>query len=224
MDNAILLWQQEINRAGVYRLLADLFRLPQTGLDHTLAELEDRLVQLESDSRRAAGALRRTFAAQAQDLTPLKVDYAQLFVGPFLALAPPYGSIYLDEERRLMGPSTVDVREQYRGLGLDLAPDFREAPDHVAAELEFMYDLICQAAIAITEADRLLLLDSLERQQVFLARHLSAWIPDLSARIFQHAETDFYRHLAEAVQIFVAEDLEALAELRLTEASAPAAP
>jgi TorA maturation chaperone TorD len=224
MDDTILLWQQEINRAGVYRLLADLFRLPQTGLDQTLAELEDRLVQLKSGSRKAAGALRRTFAAQAHDLVPLEVDYAQLFAGPFLVLAPPYGSIYLDGERRLMGPSTVDVREHYRGLGLDLAPDFKEAPDHVAAELEFMYALICQAAIAIAEADRPLLLDSLERQQVFLARHLGAWVPDLSARIFQHAKTDFYRHLADVVQIFVAEDLEALAELRLTEALAPAAP
>jgi TorA maturation chaperone TorD len=51
-------------------------------------------------------------------------------VGPFLVPAPPYGSVYLEDNRQLMGDSTIDVRRHYLSLGLDLSADFMEAlPD-----------------------------------------------------------------------------------------------
>ncbi|MFN2356106.1 MAG: molecular chaperone, partial [Desulfopila sp.] len=69
----------------------------------------------------------------------LLVEYARLFVGPFELLAPPYGSVYLETGRRLMGDSTIAVQHMYTNAGLTL--DVQEAPDHIALELEFMHYL-----------------------------------------------------------------------------------
>ena len=68
----------------------------------------------------------------------LKSDFSRLFIGPFKLLAPPYGSIYLDGNSCLMGASTMEVRQLYRNEGLN--PVIKEAPDHIAIELEFMYN------------------------------------------------------------------------------------
>jgi TorA maturation chaperone TorD len=149
------------------------------------------------------------------DLTALEVDFARLFAGPFLMLAPPYGSIYLEGARRLMGDSTMAARDHYRHLGLDLAPEFKEAPDHIAAELEFLHVLVCQEVSAIQTCDRRLLLDSLRRQQVFLARHLGAWVAAFAAKVREHAATPFYRLLAEVTERFVAADQGTLTALEL---------
>ena len=48
-----------------------------------------------------------------------------------------------------MGDSTMDVRMRYGDARLELAADFKEAPDHIAAELEFMHFLIFKE-IAVT--------------------------------------------------------------------------
>ena len=48
-----------------------------------------------------------------QGFDSLRIDFAKLFVGPFKLLAPPYGSIYL-EDKRLMRESTLDVMKYYR--------------------------------------------------------------------------------------------------------------
>lgn len=212
------LLDQETARALVYRKLAETFRLPSPALSEDLNALAEALELLDSNAgpdaaRLAAGRYPET------DRQDIAIDHAALFIGPFLSLAPPYGSIYLEDQRKLMGASTLEVRQHYLQIGLDLSPDFKEAPDHICAELEFMHVLVHQAVAAIAAGDRDLLAASIRQQQTFLGRHLGAWVPIFADKVAEHARTDFYRRLASVVRVFVAEDTEALPDLPVEHAS-----
>ena len=91
-------------------------------------------------------------------------------------LAKPYGSAWLGGQQALMQDSTVAVQQLYEEGGFEISEDFRELPDHVAAELEFLYLLIFRE----TEAQRNGDLESTNAmtalRQRFLAEHLGAWI------------------------------------------------
>jgi TorA maturation chaperone TorD len=113
----------------------------------------------------------------------------------------------------MMGDSTLDARQHYLSLGLDLAPDFKEAPDHVVAELEFMQVLVAESLTAIAAGDQERLRACLKHQEIFLENHLGAWMPALAEKIIEHAQTPFYRHLALTARRFIAEEIEALSGL-----------
>ena len=166
------------------------------------------LGRIGSDAFETAASLKRYYFNHSEPCS-LEVDYAGLFVGPFIVAAPPYGSVYLENKRQLMGDSTIDARRHYLSLGLDLSPDFKEAPDHICAELEFMHVLISQGAEAIDAGDYDQLAEIVGHQQVFLEKHLAAWIPAFTAKIIDHARTDYYRHLGELTRQFIAEEMDA---------------
>jgi TorA maturation chaperone TorD len=105
-----------------------------------------------------------------------------------------------------MQGSTMAVLDLYREGGFDLAEDFREVPDHVAAELEFLYLLIFRVNRARQAGDpgELAAIDSLRRR--FLAEHLGAWVGSFGDAIGHGATTDFYRALSELTVAFVARE------------------
>lgn len=219
MTTAAAAVERETFRARIYRRLADAHRPPAVSLSAWLNELDDLLHLLDSKAHASASAMRRTVEGLS-DLHPLEVDFARLFAGPFLVLAPPYGSIYLEGERRIMGESTVDAQRHYRLSGFDIAENFKDAPDHISAELEFMHVLVCEEALAIRSGNRRLLLAALNRQRNFLIQHLGAWVPAFAEKITEHAQTEFYRQLAEATRRFIAEETEAFAASSLVKGTA----
>ena len=148
-----------------------------------------------------------------KDLEELKIDFARLFVGPYSLLAPPYGSIYLERERKIMGDSTLDLLETYRNAGVDLSDNFRDAPDHIAAELEFMYFLIFKEIQALENSDVDTTIDYLEKQRAFLREHLGAWVFDFADIIEKKAETDFYKNLARATRAFIEQHWDELSDI-----------
>jgi TorA maturation chaperone TorD len=203
---------QERARSVAYICLADAFQQPHPDLPKALDELEAALGRIGSDAVETAASLKRFYFDHSAPCS-LEVDYAGLFVGPFIVVAPPYGSVYLEDKRQLMGDSTIDVRRHYLGLGLDLSPDFKEAPDHICAELEFMHVLISQGVQAIGAGDYDQLAEIVGHQQVFLEKHLAAWIPAFTAKLIDHARTDYYRCLGELSRQFIAEEMDAISDL-----------
>jgi TorA maturation chaperone TorD len=210
------LLRQETVRSRVYRRLADAYRPPRQRLRAAIAELPDMLALLGSPAATAARDMRNAFSTD-DAMTDMHIEFARIFVGPFFVPAPPYGSVYLEGARRVMGNSTVDARDHYRNAGFDLSEDYHEAPDHMAVELEFMHLLICQAAEAILGRDREGLLTALDRQRRFLTRHLGAWVEAFTDRVTEHAAIPFYRLLAQVTRSFVLEERQAMVE----RASAP---
>ena len=186
-------------REKIYQLLAACYTLPSAETVAILPELEDALRNICAEATAAVAAMR----ADETPVDALKVEYARLFVGPFKVQAPPYGSIYLDNARTLMGPSTVDVRNRYREFGLDISQGFNDAPDHISAELEFLYYLVFRQLEALKQTDVEGARALLNAQSGFINDHLGAWVGEFTNRVSAHAETAFYQNLARATAAFV---------------------
>ena len=196
----------EQDRATAYRLLSACYYLPQRETLEQLEELEVALVRACPQAAEQIAAMQ-----EAVDLDLLTVDFAQLFVGPFKLIAPPYGSVYLEGRREVMGPSTIDAKRRYVEAGLNIADTLNEAPDHIAVELEFVYYLIYKEIEAIESGHVDAADEWRHRQQDFLSKHLGAWISDFAATVERGAKTDFYGSLARATGLFVVGDKNALA-------------
>jgi TorA maturation chaperone TorD len=155
------------------------------------------------DPELAAQARKLGEAFAADDTQTLLVDYTRLFLGPVQPLAKPYGSVWLTGEATLMQEATLAVLELYREGGFEIDEEFRELPDHVAVELEFLYLLLFKRnqARRSNAADDLAALTTL--QQRFLSQHLGAWIGPFAAAVQTGAETAFYRELGAFTERFV---------------------
>jgi putative dimethyl sulfoxide reductase chaperone len=202
---------RELSRMEAFRLLRECYFLPNPGLSDTLNSLE---LYLANVSAPAANCLRRMRkkTENGLDLEALKIDFAKLFVGPYKLLAAPYGSVYLDDGRTLMGNSTLDVENRYREEGLDTAKDFKDAPDHITAELEFIHYLIFKEIEAISNSDMKTAIGFFQKQKCFLESHLLAWVPEFAGNIIEHARTLFYQNLAKATQAFLIENYQVVCE------------
>jgi TorA maturation chaperone TorD len=181
-------------RADLCRLLAACYYEPGPEF------AEERVF----DAMRAAAALvDAELAADARRLEDLLVDYTRLFLGPVAAPARPYGSVWLEADRGIMQDSTLGVLALYAEGGFALAEEFRELPDHIAAELEFLYLLLFRAAQARLAGDGVTLAATVELRKRFLKAHLAAWVGPFSAAAAANAQTDFYRVLAALTARFV---------------------
>ena len=201
------LLKYEASRMEAYRLLSDCHFMPNEGLTAKLEALEVKVSDVCKPAIEFVRNMRKTFESGAQ-IEPLKVDYAKLFVGPFKLFAAPYGSVYLDGERKVMGDSTLDVQNRYRQAGLDTAGNFKDAPDHIAAELEFMYYLIFKEIESFSNSDPAAAVGSIRKPKSFLKDHLMAWVPEFADNIIKNAENPFYPNLARVTEIFLKENYE----------------
>lgn len=194
--------ERQVRRANSYKLLSECFHPPTDDLHDLLTVGEETSIGVPVE---------KLAAAIPDDAQRLRVDHAKLFVGPFELQAPPYGSVYLDDEDRVMTDSTLEVREWYRTEGF--AVNLHEPADHIAAELEFLYALAADGAAAIERDDAAAAIDSCSKQSAFLESHLGRWISPFVEEMQQHAETEFYETLATVTEEFVVEDGRYLGEL-----------
>lgn len=139
-------------------------------------------------------------------LQDLLVDYTRLFLGPIGTLAKPYGSVWLTGDVTLMHDSSVAVEALYAEGGFALDEDFRELPDHVAAELEFLYLLIHQQNVAQARHDGDAVRANADLRGRFLTSHLGAWAAPFTRAVAEGAQTPFYRELAALTDRFIASE------------------
>jgi TorA maturation chaperone TorD len=191
-------------RETLARLLAACYYEPgaEFAEERVFDTIHDAAGRIDGDLAAVALRLRDAFATA--ELEELLVDYTRLFLGPTHARAKPYGSVWMDTDAALMQDSTLAVGELYAAGGFEIDEQFRDLPDHVAAELEFLYLLTFRRnrAQAMGDADALAVVDALHRR--FLDEHLSRWIPPFTAAVRAGAETPFYRALGELTDRFVA--------------------
>jgi len=212
------LLMREKARRDAYKSLAACYHLPDGELTTMLKELAHQLGEIGSGALSYA-ILMSSELRGPRELKKLKIDFARLFVGPYSLLAPPYGSVYLEGGRKIMGDSTLDLQERYRRAGVDLSDNFRDAPDHIAAELEFMYFLVFKEVEALENSDIETTFGFLEKQRAFLKQHLGTWVFEFADSIEEKAATDFYKNLARATKAFMKEELDYLEEFHLAQAS-----
>ncbi len=180
------------------------------------AALSEATRWVGSDRELFAGALEmsREFMVEQQSrdirdvLRDIKVEYDHLFIGvPGRLEAPPYESAYLEREAAgeatVRGPTTLAVEKVYRRHGMK--PSFAQAnkPDHVAAELEFMYFLSRWEGEAWEEGEAEMAKEFRRAQLGFLEEHLAHWVPDFCGRVQNATQSDLYFALAGILREFL---------------------
>lgn len=196
-----------INRINLYKLLSILYSQPTVELANDLQLLKDTMEIIDPGLVSLVNEMELEFNIYKEDLTKLKVDHARLFIGPFDILAPPYSSIYFDGESKVMSESTLIAMEYYKNAGLDMNGNFKDAPDHVIVELEFMYYLIFK--YLNTNDNRFI-----KYQLSFLKNHLYLWIAPFTERIQKSANTIFYKNLAIITIKFIGQELQQVLSLQ----------
>jgi len=190
----------ERRRHATYGLLAEWYHEPSEKRMRRLAGIQPGTVEVDLPG----------LAGAADGIEALRLDHAQLFVGPFELAAPPYESVYVDSEGRVMTETTDAVRAEYREAGLDV--DMDEPADHVAAELEFVSLLVATELEALAAGESEAAEHYLRRQYEFLSEHLGRWVSEMAENVCENADTEFYRTLAGETRRFVEADGRLLAD------------
>lgn len=195
---------QEKMKFDCFRFLSACFCQPQTNLFQQERLLNHLTMNLGQVSPGAApfSALMET-SLQRYSEEELAIEYARLFLGPFETKVPPYGSLYLDGERKVMGDSTMGVIRFYEEMGLSRDRDCMELPDHIALELEFMSYLIYREAEALEKSDFATALEMTRKQKRFQEQFLGRWVPEFTEKIKASTDNGFYLALADCTASFV---------------------
>lgn len=194
--------RQHTNAADCFRLLAACFCEPEKELFIEQQVCENLATLLENFSSEAADHARKMSSSLAGlEETVLAVDYSALFLGPFELQAPPYGSVYLEKKREVMGKTTMEALRLYQQAGLQV--EEKEPADHIAIELEFMAFIHGREASAlqsgaIEEGSR-----NKDLRQEFFTGYLRPWIADFRTAIRRGSENPFYVSLADCLDCFI---------------------
>jgi TorA maturation chaperone TorD len=195
--------EQGIARENLSRLLAACYYQPgpefaeEQVFDSILAAATRIHPELAAHARR----LGEDYAAEGHDA--LLLDYTRLFLGPNHIVAKPYGSVWLEGGNTVMGESTMAVLRLYEEGGFDMSEAFREVPDHIAAELEFLYLLIYRENEAHRNSEPEALRAKADLRKRFLDGHLGLWVGPFTAAVRAGAQSSFYRQLAALTGRFV---------------------
>lgn len=198
---------QGIARENLSRLLAACYYEPgpEFAEEKVFDSMLDAATRIDPTLARHAQRLGADYAAESQDA--LLLDYTRLFLGPNHIIAKPYGSIWLEGQNTVMGDSTMAVQELYEQGGFDMREDFREVPDHIAVELEFLYLLIYRENEAQRNGETEALQSKTALRRRFLDEHLGRWIGPFASAVIAGAQSSYYGRLAELTVRFI--DLEA---------------
>ena len=182
----------ELARAEVYGLLAELFYAPPT------AALRGQFEVAVTVAPVAGAFLERSWGelvAIARHLDPEAIhrEFDALFQGigkPEIFL---YASFYLSG--KLNEKPLVDLRHALRALGIERAEGIGETEDHIASLCEVMRFLIAGEDAGTS---------NLAVQRRFFDAHLRPWVEALCDAIEANPGADFYRAVARFSRDFFA--------------------
>ncbi len=203
MDNNELILHKN-KTENCFRMLAACFYEPEKDL-FAEADLFDKLREhLEEICPEAAGfASEMGKSIQQYSDEDLRIEHAKLFMGPFELIAPPYGSVYLDEGGRVMGDSTMEIIDVYQKEDLARSDDFKDLPDHIVVEMEFMSYLIFKEREALERSDAEAAAEYRQKQSSFLKNYIHSWVPAFCKKIKEGTNNGFYSALADCVSTFI---------------------
>ena len=193
-------------RATTYHLLAQCYMLPEKIKEEKLVDSLYELLLLVNEEAAGYTKMMKNDLEKINNIDELKFDYLSMFVGPKTLLAPPYGSIYMEEQGQIMGVSTNDTIRIYQEAGLKKAADFKEPPDHIRVELDFMFTLIQQTIELCEESNLSEAENKINLQLEFLSKHIGSWVKPFTNNIIQNSKTEFYKNLAKATEAFIRQE------------------
>jgi TorA maturation chaperone TorD len=201
---------QLARRKALYQDLAALFNYPG---DELMV-----LLQAADKWSFAAEHFGASFPENFSGLSRIALEesYTALFdAGLGGAVAPPYGSVYLDQPGLLMGHSTQQVAVCYAEAGLRLDGAVEPA-DFLPTELEYLYYLVDREERALKAKDLSTARQMTHRQRQFLSTWLLSWLPEFVARLEARPQIPLYPWAARLLLAFCRAELDWLQRLEKT--------
>ena len=149
-----------------------------------------------SDELTAAGiaALRASHAA-GEDEKDVRRDHDLLYGITANAKVPPFESVHRSVEGLVFNEETLEVRDQYRRLGLQAPKLNREPDDHIGLELDFLAQCCVSALTAVEQGAHLAAERYVHIAADFTRDNLLVWAPEMLARAEEEARTEWMRGL-----------------------------
>lgn len=191
-------------RADLCRLLAACYYQPGPEFAEERVFDSMRIAAAEVDAGMASlvEALAQGFETQPMD--ELRIDYTRLFLNPAGPLAAPYESAWLAGKDPMVFDEVIQsVITSYRAGGYEVDENFRDLPDHVAAELEFLYTLIFREARAAASGNDEQRAEAVDLRRRFIEQHLGRWVGPFAEALRSGGETALYRALADLTERLV---------------------
>ncbi len=176
---SLALHEKPLARSVLYQLLSTAFLYPGDGTLAGMRESAQRAMPLASKMGwgRVEGVLQRLEQQiQAIDEEQLLQDYLDVFGHTTSADCPPYEGEYGQAHIFQKSHMLADLQGFYKAFGVEISATFKDRPDHLSVELEFMHLLALKEAYALLhqhDADKV---EVCQRAQgSFLALHLAPW-------------------------------------------------
>ncbi|RMF72687.1 MAG: hypothetical protein D6744_16560 [Planctomycetota bacterium] len=158
-------------------------------------------------------------AEQAADyLGDARQEFMSLFKVPGAQYVTPYESVFRDTREidgrkvggLLMGQSAIDVQKWYRLAAIEISDAYKDLPDHICLEMDYMAHLCGKEIEFAARGDEKKLTRAWEMQRDFLAGHLARWIDALRDKIHAKTRHAYFRAVADLAAAFVHRDLATL--------------
>lgn len=217
---------RSLDRARVYRGLADLFRTPDAESTRRaracdLPELCEALDRLTKDSGTAQGS---ALVDEARALRALfdECDEQRLREGHHAAFDESSSSRSAPTEMDQLGGvpqleltrtfEMADVAGFYKafGVAVDEGSESGERVDHISAELEFMNLLAVKESLALQENQGIHADTCRDASRAFLRDHLGRFAPRLGECMDQAGNDPIFRAAGRLLRDFVAFDADAI--------------
>lgn len=141
----------------------------------------------------------------------LRVEYSNLFVVPLDQYVKPYESVY--KTGLVYREPAIEVKKMYEKAGAGIPEEFKDLPDHVGLELEFIHFLCQKEAQLWNHENEPEALTVRKMEKDFLSQHLITWVPALCDEINKKTKNPFYRTMAKITRDFVLSDKVALEKM-----------
>ena len=139
-------------------------------------------------------------AWQPSDTDALQSEHADLFVGPGPQKAPPWGSVYLSDDRLLMGPSTLALERFLKTRGIHYVLKENQPLDHIGLCFGILAQLLEQRLGEVAGGDDVAAEEAI---QTFLQDHFLTWADQCIALQLKHARSEFQTSLASLAELFL---------------------
>ncbi|MDO6678068.1 MULTISPECIES: molecular chaperone TorD family protein [unclassified Shewanella] len=111
--------------------------------------------------------------------TELRNDFNQLFVGPGVKSAYPWGSVYTDKDNLVCGQSCVEFEQFCKRNKIDVTPPQKGPSDHIGLILAVLANLLSE--------------NRSDLASMLICDHLKPWLPQFIRCVDTHSQTEFYR-------------------------------
>lgn len=210
-------------RRAVYSFLSAAFSRPPCAEEPEVLRCNEFLEAAAGlfSGEEALGSLRRHAAAvenTAERRRQARQEFMNLFKVPGGQYVAPYESVFRDTREiagqqvkgLLMGQSAVDVQKWYRLAVVEISKEYKDLPDHIGLELNYLAHLCHKEQEFASVGDKARLTRASEMQRDFLAAHVVSWIGAIRDRIYDKSRNTYFRAVADMAVEFTRRDLATL--------------